>query len=66
MAARAVPLIQKDGSLAAAEREEWSRACADRAMEGLREAVRKGLKDTGRLKTDPNSPPCAAATTSAS
>jgi serine/threonine-protein kinase len=50
--ARCAALAEKDGALPLPRRQKVARACADQAVQMLREAIRKGYRDRARLATD--------------
>jgi len=56
MLARSVTVLSR-ANLSQVDRATQTRRDADRAMERIREAIGKGWKDTGRLKTDPQLAP---------
>jgi tetratricopeptide (TPR) repeat protein len=51
--ARCAPLAANDTRLSDSQRAQQARAYADRAIELLREAIKRGHRDLGALKTDP-------------
>jgi hypothetical protein len=55
--AQCVPIVEKDDTLDAAERQAEIEFYADQAMSLLREAVAKGYKNFSQLKTDKNLDP---------
>jgi serine/threonine protein kinase len=50
--ARCMPLADRDTKLSAEQRKQLARSYGDRAIESLREAVRRGFQDAERLKKD--------------
>jgi tetratricopeptide (TPR) repeat protein/serine/threonine protein kinase len=55
--ARCVPLAEKDAQLPEPHRQALAQSYADRAMDLLRQAIRKGFKNAKKMKEDPDLDP---------